>query len=313
MGNDSIYFVSKRATAKQSLTILLDTLAALNLDKDYASYKQFLVQFIEKADKLNKMIKNYRKPANDSLAFEQYYNYFNSSIDLIQQCTEISKLPYIKDILPNLPDTLKDYFDVAHSTANMVLSINRRNYASAVVNAVHIYDVVKAKYTNKNKGEQNNEEAINKKVSELVKEANKSTVTIDKKVIDDINKNSEADALSIKNYSEKEIKRADDEITKELIQKASNGQTIKLDNATLDTLRIQKLGVLQNTAADDTLKKLYKYGTFMAAVVQAKSSDDIENVIESFALPTGSARIKRESQFNVSLNAYAGLYMDMKK
>ena len=50
---------------------------------------------------------------------------FNSSIDLIQQCTEISKLPYIKNIVPDLADSLKDYFDVAHSTGNMLLDINR--------------------------------------------------------------------------------------------------------------------------------------------------------------------------------------------
>ena len=54
--------------------------------------------------------------------------------------------------------------------------------------------------------------------------------------------------------------------------------------------------------------KLFKYGSFIAVVAQAKSSDDVEAAIESIALPTGSARIKRESAFNVSLNAYCGLY-----
>lgn len=46
----------------------------------------------------------------------------------------------------------------------------------------------------------------------------------------------------------------------------------------------------------------------MAAVAQAKSSDDVAAAIEAVALPTGSARIKRESESNVSLNAYCGLF-----
>jgi hypothetical protein len=59
---------------------------------------------------------------------------------------------------------------------------------------------------------------------------------------------------------------------------------------------------------DKIIEALYKYGSFMAAVVQAKNSDDVAEAIEAAALPTGSARIKRESRFNVALNAYCGIY-----
>ncbi len=51
----------------------------------------------------------------------------------------------------------------------------------------------------------------------------------------------------------------------------------------------------------------------MATIVQAKNTDDVEKAIEAFALPTGSARIKRESPFNVSLNAYCGLFIGHEK
>jgi hypothetical protein len=53
---------------------------------------------------------------------------------------------------------------------------------------------------------------------------------------------------------------------------------------------------------------LFQFGAFMAAMVQAKSSDDVEGVIESFTLAAGSARVKRESEMNISLNGYMGLY-----
>jgi hypothetical protein len=58
-----------------------------------------------------------------------------------------------------------------------------------------------------------------------------------------------------------------------------------------------------------TIKSLLKYGTFMSAIIDAKTSDDVEAAIESAALPVGSARIKRESTFNIALNAYCGPYM----
>jgi len=56
----------------------------------------------------------------------------------------------------------------------------------------------------------------------------------------------------------------------------------------------------------ETGKTLLKYGSFMASVAQAKTSDEVESAIEATALPAGSARLKKESCFDVSLNAYVG-------
>jgi hypothetical protein len=61
-------------------------------------------------------------------------------------------------------------------------------------------------------------------------------------------------------------------------------------------------------ATDSLTKGLFRYGTFMATVADAKTPGEVSDAIEAFALPAGSARIKRESAFNVSLNAYAGLF-----
>jgi hypothetical protein len=46
----------------------------------------------------------------------------------------------------------------------------------------------------------------------------------------------------------------------------------------------------------------------MAGVAAAKNSDDVEKAIEAVALPAGSARVKRESICNISLNAYVGVF-----
>ena len=55
-------------------------------------------------------------------------------------------------------------------------------------------------------------------------------------------------------------------------------------------------------------KFLLKYGSFVAAVAQAESSDEVAQAIEAATLPAGSSRVKRVSCFNVAINAYTGLF-----
>jgi hypothetical protein len=58
---------------------------------------------------------------------------------------------------------------------------------------------------------------------------------------------------------------------------------------------------------------LLRYGSFVASVAQAENSDDVKKAIEAAVLPSGSSRIKRETPFNVSLNAYTGLFIGHEK
>jgi len=51
---------------------------------------------------------------------------------------------------------------------------------------------------------------------------------------------------------------------------------------------------------------ILKYGTFMATIVEAKTSEEVASAIESVAMPVGSFRVKRSSQFNMALNSYLG-------
>ncbi|MEP6725871.1 MAG: hypothetical protein ABJC98_08650 [Bacteroidota bacterium] len=61
------------------------------------------------------------------------------------------------------------------------------------------------------------------------------------------------------------------------------------------------------------LNNLIRYGGFLASLATAKTSDEVENLIETFALPVGSARVKRLSISNVSINAYCGLFIGHEK
>lgn len=55
-----------------------------------------------------------------------------------------------------------------------------------------------------------------------------------------------------------------------------------------------------------TMEFMNKYGQFMASVVNAKDAKEVSDIIENTVLPPGSSRIKKETDFSISLNAYCG-------
>lgn len=59
---------------------------------------------------------------------------------------------------------------------------------------------------------------------------------------------------------------------------------------------------------NDFVRKLNTYGNLFAAVALAESSDDIKAAIESTVLPTGSSRLKRTSNYSITVNAYVGAF-----
>jgi len=200
----------------------------------YISYRSYILRFGEKTTALNNMIKEQRKEdLSDSARVEKYTTYFRTAIDLIEYFTQASQLPFIKENLffNDLNEKLKKYFKVSYAAADLVSSINRKNYSAAINSAVRVYDLV-----------------------------------------------------TLKTSSEDPVDTTAD--TANLLNEKSSGPDSLKNNVT----------------------KLARYGAFMASVATAKNSDEVEASIEAFALPTGSSRIKRVSDFNVALNAYVGFY-----
>lgn len=56
------------------------------------------------------------------------------------------------------------------------------------------------------------------------------------------------------------------------------------------------------------LAKIIKYMNLLAAVTKAENSKAVEKLLESYALPAGSSRIKKVSRFNTAVNAYVGAF-----
>jgi len=55
------------------------------------------------------------------------------------------------------------------------------------------------------------------------------------------------------------------------------------------------------------MHEIFKYGAFLAAVVQSRDASEIKSAIRAVALPAGSYSIKRRTYRNISLNAYPGV------
>ena len=218
----------------------VESLKKVDFDSDYVAYKGFITKFAVKVNDLNNLVKNHSKPANDSLAVENYAKYFTTSVSLLEYGTMICDLPHFNTLVNfNLHEQLKDYFKIAYKTSDLAIAINRRNYSLAVNHAVVIYNLVRTK--------------------PLQKEYDQSLQ-----------------------------------------------QTAGLEKSSLQPLKSIEDSL---ASSKDLLQKLTRYGAFISTVATAKTSDEVESAIESAALPSGSSRIKRETPFNVSLNAYAGLFI----
>ncbi len=55
-----------------------------------------------------------------------------------------------------------------------------------------------------------------------------------------------------------------------------------------------------------TLSKVTEYYKLFASLSQAESGKEVEALLESYALPSGSSRIKKVTNFNIAINAFVG-------
>lgn len=57
-----------------------------------------------------------------------------------------------------------------------------------------------------------------------------------------------------------------------------------------------------------TVERILKYGNVMAGIIKSQTPEEAESAIEAAALPAGSSSIKKNSEWNISLNAFIGGY-----
>ncbi len=320
-----IIFIDKQQNQDTLSTIINNSFDLIATDLPV--YKTYIKNFTTKFQNLETKITGLKKITNDSLLFENYYNIVSGTVDLMKYLTQVQNLPLFPPGL-HLPDSLQAYFDMAQTAADIAVDVNRRNYSSAIVNASHLIT-----------------ETIPQFSTSQVKKLNRlniDSLTAKRSYDSAVGQVQYLKALQQTQAANPGITdltvligKTDTALAQQKITLAVSlpkgviiasrllkGDEHFLDSLTKDTTAkglalTSKIAAIRSFDADhqkavpnETVQRLLKYGSFMAVLVQAKNSDDVEAAIESVALPVGSYTVKQNSNLSISLNSYVGYGWD---
>ncbi len=102
------------------------------------------------------------------------------------------------------------------------------------------------------------------------------------------------------------------QISNEALSLYENIYVKEYGNAVLNTMELlklisnKKLGKKEARKAQRSINAVLTYGTFMANMINAQTSDQVKNILKSATLPPGSSRIKRETVSSFTINSYLG-------
>lgn len=264
--------------------------AILTNQQELMTYVYKLVPKIQAVEyRLNLVKQSQAKGKVDS---QLLYDLFESFLSLTEHTLEIDRLTLIKTHIPGfkIPQDVKTVVYVGRLINETYIDVARKNYNSAIVNGAMALDTVlgmlnlddrkpvlkdllSAFTTN------NNSTTLNGHVDP----GNEEKIFIVLKQILDATSNNEKRNAYLAYEKLKPL--------------------IMDDN--LEKIVNEYVGILI-TDKGDSYRKLIRYGTFAANIANAKDAEEAEAAIEAIALPSGSARVKKEMAFSISLNSYLG-------
>jgi hypothetical protein len=98
---------------------------------------------------------------------------------------------------------------------------------------------------------------------------------------------------------------------KKIILQKENGQNsevVKKFEAEIKSLDDKFMKLESIVKRSEIVEDILKYGNLMASIVKADNPQDAEAAIEAAVLPAGSSSIKKNTEWNISLNSYVGAY-----
>jgi hypothetical protein len=124
---DNIVF-EKSDKKTQNLNEIIN--AAAGLPNDINSYRTFIKDIVQKTQSIEVKIKELPTIENDSLRFEKYYSIISNSLDLMRKSVKIQTLSHFPELSIKLEVESKRYFDMAQTTADVAIGVNRRNFSN---------------------------------------------------------------------------------------------------------------------------------------------------------------------------------------
>lgn len=262
---------------------------------DYTVFAESLMEHAEEVDQYLAEIKEKKKKSE--VDFNDYYKFYAASLDLLDQVPNFLDLPHVDldDSKKNeIKQKMEKWLFVSRSAGNLYIDVRTKNYSSAIINAVNITDTMLVAYDKEDYIRQLREscKTSQQKLNELIE--NDPTLKKSEEKINEV----------IKDFEKKKS------FTKQSVIDAiyEEGITNTAAQSEIVEIVVIKYQILALEKQREFRENFIKYGSFAASVAAAKNSDEVQEAIEAIALPAGSSRIKRQTQFNISLNAYAGLF-----
>jgi hypothetical protein len=294
-----------------------------SLVDDVKARRFYLAMLFEDALKLAKNLKN-----KDSLGYEFYSRFFDEFTQTAESGHElVLKLIFNKDE-PDPNSKFTKTVEVLRNVSELGLDVSRRKYGAAIVHAVQVYNYLTGDATLLD------ELVAIGSIKELSTKEVKFQWSDQPDVLITNMLNSGIKAVwspvskqlgfQLPNEDETTIHKFAYPHTKNDLITALNKiiidkDSLKASNPVADEIQfdlprnhrkrvvstVESISV--ENKAQDIVGKLFTYGSFIAAVAEAKNSQEVADAIEAFALPAGSSSIKRKSAFNVALNGYTGV------
>ncbi len=276
--------------------------AATEFETNKVAIGNFLEKLMVQAKRIEKSletIKRLNKDGEQKSTYTEHYEFYISSLDFLQLSTKVGEIPILKKYVNFNRSKVDTYFAIAHRAGDLYLDVREQNYFSAVLNVQGLLENAIYGITSEDRND------LEKKLIESIghlEDAIQENQAGVKQQLDSF-LSDQARFLGVTSFTKlAEYRKTleDDTLgTDQIAQLKALVKAIKSDtNGTIADLLKQY---------DEVLPKLFKYGNLAAGIAQAQDSDEVKKIIESVALPAGSASIKKKSKFNVALNAYVGL------
>ncbi len=111
---------------------------AYNVNQYAASIVNYVSGFDDLAQIVTNNIKNIEGKSNDKLTFTDYYELYNSSLNLIEYASNVYMLPELSRLKPG--EDFQRYMTMLRTGGNIALDIDKRNYSAAIINTFQLYN-----------------------------------------------------------------------------------------------------------------------------------------------------------------------------
>jgi hypothetical protein len=128
-----------KGKASKELWKIIDS--SYTLARGYEEYKNFFRTVSSKVRDIEKAIEALKEINKDSLKVEKYHVIAGKALDLMDQLIAVEKMPFFpKDL--DIAKNAGIYIYSARTASDIVVDVNRKQYASAIMKTVMLYDTI---------------------------------------------------------------------------------------------------------------------------------------------------------------------------